>query len=274
MEQPLFSREHPIWQPMSFQMQDAVRYDMGPLSLIISRREEEWRFRYQVGSEALREVMRCAPSTVDGVIEHDGKEDSIERVAAHDDADVREIQLQPLLADRFVSARPEIPFTVAAGSYASVFVTTPLWLRVMRLPERSPLIELPSFRPGDTWMGPSTGDGPLGYASRIAGRLSLEHLRLSPMRAISLVTLKNSGSAPLFVPRIIIPAPELRLFMDEQGRFWSNEIHITRGKDGELSDITYFTRAPEAAGKTTVISEPRSVPSSIFARAMSSIIGN
>lgn len=269
-ESLLFSRNHPIWQPLSFQHNEAMRADMGPLSLLISRRDEEWRFRYRNATEPIREVMQIQRAGLDDEID---KSDQIERVATHDTGPVREILLQPLLADRFVSARPENPVTIAPDSYAAMYVTTPLWLRVLRLPERQTLIELPSFRPVDTWLGPPTGEGPLAYASRITGRLNIAHLRLSPMRAITKVTLRNSGSAPLLVPRVLIPAPELRLFIDEEGRHWTNEIVLTRGRDGQLSDITYLSRAPEEAGKTTLVADPRAQQGNVLARAMSSILG-
>lgn len=265
-----FSNLSPIWQPTAFATREAMRYDLGPLSLIISRREEEWRFRYKMGAEALREIMRREPAGINDVIDED---EIVARVAAHDDEPVREIQLQPLLPDRFVSARPEVPVTIAPGTWAAMFVTAPLWIRVLRLPNYTPLLEIPTFRPVDTWLGPATGDGPLAYASRVFGRLNIEQLRLSPMRAIAKVTLKNSGSAPLLVPRVVIPATELRLFVDTTGRYWTNEITLTRGKDGQLSELTYLSRAPEEAGITTVVAEPRTPPGNVFARAMSSILG-
>lgn len=269
-ESPLFDPNHPIWQPMSFRQLEAVRVDMGPLSMIISRRDEEWRFRYRIAPEAMRDALHVSRASLDDTLDIG---DTIERVAAHDVEESREIQLMPLLADRFVSARPETPVTIAPGSYAAMYVTTPLWLRVVRLPDRSTLLELPSFRPVDTWLGPATGEGPLGYASRVNGRLNINQLRLSPMRAISKVTLKNSGNAPLLLPRVVIPTPELRLFIDEQGRHWSNEVVITRGRDGQLSEVTYLARTPEEAGKTTIIAEPRANQGNVFARAMSSILG-
>lgn len=263
---------HPIWHPVAFRPGDTRRYDIGPLTLIIGRRHEEWRVRYHSANEPLREVFRYSNVTPDEIAHPN---DIVERIAAHDDEDSREIILQPLLADRYVSARPETPVTIAPGSWATMYLTTPLWLRVLLLPARRMILELPSFRPVDTWLGGPTGDGPLAYASRVRGRLNLDEMHLSPMRAITKVTLRNSGAAPMHVARIIVPAPELQLYTNEAHRLWTDEVTITKGRDGELSEVRIDNRAPKEAGTAIRLAEARtSTMNNLLDRAISSLLGS
>lgn len=263
---------HPIWQPVTYRVGDAHRYDIGPLSLLVSRRYEEWHIRYHICHEPLREVFEYSAASMDETL---SDSDVIERIAAHDSQDLRQLQLKPLLADRYVSARPETPVTIAAGSWAAMYLTTPLWLQLTRLPDKQALLELSSFRPVDTWLGPPTGEGPLAYASSVRGRLRHQDLIPSPMRALTKVTLRNSGSAPMRIARIIVPAPELRLYRSkETDRFWTDEITITKGRDGELSEVRIESRAPVEAGEIEHIADARTPPSAnLFDRAFSTLWG-
>lgn len=262
---------HPIWEPIAFRDGDTRRYDIGPLSLLISRRFEEWHIRYENCSDALRQDFEFRNAATDDVI---GENDIVERIAAHDTDEFRQLQLCPMLADRYVSARPETPVTIAAGSWATMYLTTPLWLQIIRLPGRQPMLELPSFRPVDTWLGPPTGEGPLAYASRVRGRLSFDKLNVSPMRAITKVTLRNSDKSAMHVARIVIPAPELQLYQSANGRLWTDEITITKGRDGELSEIRIESRAPQEAGEVIRLAEARTPTSNtLFDRAFSSLWG-
>lgn len=262
--------KNPIWQPVTYQVGDTRRYDMGPLSLLISRRFEEWIIRYTSNNDPHCESFE---SYAVEPVEKLGPNESVERVAAHDTETLRQLQLRPLLADRYVSARPETPVTIAAGSWATMYLTTPLWLQLLRLPDKQAMLEFASFRPVDTWLGPPTGEGPLAYASRVRGRLSLDKVNPSPMRAITKVTLRNSGSAAMHIARIVIPAPELQLYYSEDGRLWTDEITITKGRDGELSEVRIENHAPKEAGTVERITEARIPAGNLFDRAFSSLWG-
>lgn len=263
--------KNPIWQPVTYRVGDTRRYDIGPLSLLMTRRLEEWLIRYVSNHEPLSENFKSYRVDEDGTL---GVGEFVERVAAHDTDPLRQLQLQPMLADRYVSARPETPVTIAAGSWATMYLTTPLWLQIIRLPDKQAMLEFPSFRPVDTWLGPPTGEGPLAYASRVRGRLSLDRVNPSPMRAITKVTLRNSGSTPMHVARIIVPTPELKLYYSEQGRLWTDEITITKGRDGELSEVRIENHAPKEAGEVERCADARSPSSNnLFDRAFGTLWG-
>ena len=56
-----------------------------------------------------------------------------------------------------------------------IYVSTPLWVRVDVHDPPQFLQEIPVIRPSDTWFGPSTREGELGYAGRTHGRLNFEN---------------------------------------------------------------------------------------------------
>jgi len=50
----------------------------------------------------------------------------------------------------------EQPLGVPPGEQASVYVSSPLWVRIETGKPAKLLCELPTFRPSDTWFGPNT----------------------------------------------------------------------------------------------------------------------
>lgn len=262
-----------IWQPAAYRIGDARRYDIGPISLLISRHPKEWRVRYEATGDALRSVFSTEPASQRDTL---GPSEVFERIAADDSEELRKMLVRPVMADRYVSARPETPVTIAPGSMASMYMSIPVWLQLIRLPDAVPLLEFPSFLPADTWIGPPTGEGPLAYASTTLGHLDPALLNPTRMRAVTKVTFRNSGQAPMRVTRIVIPAPALQIFaVTETERLWSNELTITKGRDGELSEVRIGTTAPPEAGKVTKLSDART-PSgaNVLERAFHSLWGN
>jgi len=81
------------------------------------------------------------------------------------------VWVRPALADRAVVVYPEEPFHVTAGESITLFCSTPLWIRVEIGASRHALMETAIERPPDTWIGPSTREGELCYATQTAARL-------------------------------------------------------------------------------------------------------
>ena len=259
-----------LWGPHPMRHGQALRFELGPMSLHVARLEEEWRLRHTTAREPLREVLGYYDALVGDAV---GEPEIEERVAAHDAAELRDLQLQPLLADRLVLARPDVPITVLEGSRVFVFVTTPLWVRLRRAPEGELIAELPSYRPSDSWLGPPSGDGPLCYASRTTARLTLGQLHASPMRATTKIELRNDGST-LRVQRLIVPAPQLRLYRDAGGRFWTDEVTVTRGRDGAFSAVRLDGQPPVEAGAVKLVADAREIGTAhVVLRALGSLFG-
>jgi len=70
------------------------------------------------------------------------------------------LSLAPMLADRAIVVRPDIPLFVLAGEEVTLYVSTPLWIRVEVGSDGRLLQEIPSYRPSDTWFGSSPAPPP------------------------------------------------------------------------------------------------------------------
>src|SRR5690606_5680646 len=102
--------------------------------------------------------------------------------------------------------------------------------------------------PSDTWFGPSTREGELGYAARTNARLDLEQMRPRPSRAVTKVVVRNVGDDNLRIERLNLPVPQLSLFVNRQGLIWTNSITVERDRLGALAKVTTSRRPPEEAG--------------------------
>lgn len=107
--------------------------------------------------------------------------------------DVGPLKLVPIMADRLVVSRPKSPFRILPGQHATLFVSTPAWVRIA-LGNGKALAELPLFRPSDTWFGPSTLVGELGYAARTHCRLDVCDVPFRPHRAVTPLRVENRSS--------------------------------------------------------------------------------
>jgi len=81
------------------------------------------------------------------------------------------LELSASLADRAIVTKPEMQVYIPAEDYADVYLTSPLWVGISYGGTR--LLELPTWRPSDTWFGRSTVSGSLAYAERTRSRSRL-----------------------------------------------------------------------------------------------------
>jgi len=174
------------WETGRFPVGTAGRWRIGPLELWIQRLEGEWRIASEQGDDPLDDALeREVPCVIDGVLDRE----STERYASNSKTEV--IRLAAALADRSVVTRSDKPLHVPPGEEISVFVSSPLWVRIEAGEPGKLLRELPVFRPSDTWFGPNTREGELCYASRTHHRLRLEQIPARPHRAVTSVLVRN-----------------------------------------------------------------------------------
>lgn len=181
--------------------------------------------------------------------------------------------LQAVLADRAIVVRPDIPLYVLAGEEVTLYVSTPLWIRVEVGSEARLLQELPSFRPSDTWFGPSTREGELCYSVKTAGRLRLENLPKRLHRAITPIHVRNHGSDALHIERVQVPVQYLSLFEGPDHFLWTQSVKLDRETAGHRATVRFDeTGIPKEAGATTQLRGPRlHVRTNTIVRTLSSL---
>jgi hypothetical protein len=186
----------------------------------------------------------------------------------------KEVTLRPALADRPVVARPRVPLTLPPGRQVAIFLSTPLWVQLEADGSPQTLLDVPTFRPSDTWFGPSTVRGELCYASVTQAHMDLAQLERLPHRVISAVVIYNRANDPLMLKRLKLPAGQLSLFADERGFLWTQSLTLERESSTE-SDLVFMhlgAKPPAEAGDTQRVSSPREPDRGRFVRALQAFL--
>ncbi len=250
-----------------------ITVTVGPLELSIAHRPGEWRLGWYRNGIRDGDSGHVLSSAVGGPgpIADPESDFKIERFLTHSDQGM--IRLRPLLADRPVVARPELPLMVPAGEEVEVFVSTPVWVRgELPDPDRT-LFEMPTNRPSDTWFGPDTRRGVEAYASQTAARLKIDSLPPMPHRAITPLKIRNQASSLLSLERVSVPANTLRLYADAAGGLWTASLAVVR--DGlSPPQVEIGSGPPKEAAEAVVVAEPREIAGrSVLSRAFHVLVG-
>jgi hypothetical protein len=177
------------------------------------------------------------------------------------------LELRPLLADLPVIVRPSSALHVPAKQKTTLYVTTVVWLRAFN--DGSLLLDMPVFRPSDTWFGPDTVSGELCYASRTQARTRVEALAQLPHRAVTPVVISNDAETALQVEQLRVPVPFLSLYAASDGRLWTNGITLTRGADSTEASLELLGSESLPSGCSR-LAEPRDdAPNRSLVRAFS-----
>lgn len=247
---------------------------VGPLSVWLGRLRDEWRLAHDHDAERYSDRLLVDVPTALREAEILAADHEIERLVARQ-LEAR-LRVTAACADRPVVTKPTGAFRILAGGRATLYVSTPLWLRIETAEKRNVLFERAVVRPTDTWFGPSTLAGELCYASRTSIALELDELPLLPGRAITRLRVSNRAVDDFQILRLALPAPNLALWHDrdhpERG-LWTSAVTFERSSDGD------HTRVDVASGPPADLSEPVRVAAprlagqrSVLARAMSSIL--
>lgn len=182
--------------------------------------------------------------------------------------------LAPMLADRAIVVRPDIPLFILPGEEVTLYVSTPLWIRVEVGKESRLLQEIPSYRPSDTWFGASTLEGELCYAVQTAGRLRLENLPRRLHRAITPIHVRNGGTDALHIAHIQVPVQYLSLFEGEGSYLWTQAVTLSRQASDDQAAVRFDEgKLPEEVGRTQKLRGPRlDVRTNTIFRTFSSLI--
>lgn len=237
------------WGTTGLELDRAVRWRIGALSLAAERRAREWRLAYSWDDS----VDDGDAWSVDRGAQLFEVEANLERhVAASTEG---ELGLWPVVADRPVISSPRIPLWVGGGEQVVLYVGSPLWLRVTAEPSGSVLRELPLRRVPDTWFGSSTREGELCYATQTRARLDSENLPRRALWAITAVEIQNRAKSPLAVERLRLEVPYLSLFDGGDGTLRTERVKMVRSEDSGMARLEIVAATAEQCER--LVSSPR-----------------
>ncbi len=243
------------WGRCTIEERGAKRWRLGPTSIWISRSRAEWRVFHHTDDNALDSSLEIAvpvdPNSLPG-----SDSATLERFATA--AAGSSLTLSPALADRPIVTKPHEPFYIAPGDTIPIHVSSPLWIVVAFGSSVRAAVELPAYRPSDTWLGPNTREGEFCYATRTTCRLVLDELPTRPHRATTTISINNATEEPLLLERLSVPVTRLSLYAAPDGRLWTEDIRLSRDDiDDGLADLEITPGPPRAARSATHVSAPR-----------------
>lgn len=227
-----------------------ARWQVGPLTIWVQRLAIEWRIAFARASSKLPQSA-VAVATATACL----PEENLAQYVFHHSPEA--LRILPALADRPVVTRPVTPVHVLPGEEATVFVSTPLWLRIDVGEPWRRLLELAIERPSDTWFGPSTQQGELCYAVDTRCHLYRQEVAARPDRAITPVVIRNQGDDPMLVERLNLPVLYLALFEARNGNLWTQSVVMKREREKGLASVDIGRGPPPQEHNATLVAEPR-----------------
>ena len=259
------------WGQFRLENNQTVRWVIGPLKLAAKRLVSEWQIAFE-------RTEMFDPETADWSFDPAAPDISslnyqtMERHIFNQTNDA--LQIVPALPDRPLITRPLTSLYVPANGSSTIYVSSPLWLRIETGEPPIEVQDLPLFRPPDTWFGPSTMEGQLCYASRTFARLNLENVLPSPIRAITRVVINNQDDTKLLVEKLNLPVPYLALYESNDGRLWTPTVTMVPTRDAGMATIEVDTAPPKQALESKVLSTPRQrSEKSMVIRAFGALFG-
>lgn len=257
----------PFWGRFPLALGEVLHFRVGACALWLERLARELRVSYCQSEDPLDTSLRVA-ERVERVPEQPPL--AAERFALNS---FGPLEVVPLLADRAVVVRTHETLHVLPEDEATLYLTTPAWLRVSAGAPQKTLFERPSFRPSDTWFGPNTREGELCYAGSTTARLSLDELSMRPGRVVTRVQIANQARTPLALDRVNLPAPALSVFAASDHRLWTEAIQIRREPDGVIRGVMIAQVPEEAAGAARLSGPRQSDEGNLFSRAFKALLG-
>lgn len=254
----------PWWLPQTLAPNQRWRCSIGPLSVYLERRQEDWFLAWET-QEELPEPQRVLGETWQQLPETLVQNRYVFRRAP------TQFCLKPRLLDRPLVVRTHQPVKIPPGESITFYISSPVVVVVDLLNPATFLEELVTVRLSDTWFGPSTREGELCYAAKTHARNSREEVPLRAHRAITPVTIRNRSEQLLAIEKLSIPLPFLAVYGLDDGSLWTDPVTLEHSHNEALAKLELGSRTD--AG--TALSQAR-VPghSNRLVRAFTSIFSD
>ena len=242
------------WGEHSIDVGQVARWEIGPLLLQVRRLEKEWQIastRNEDNYSKSKWKLTLSNDALTG-------ENPLNRYLFK--RTTGKLVVKPALPDRAIIMRPASPLYIPAGQEASIYVSSPLWLRLQAGEPVATLEDIPIQRPSDTWFGHSKTEGQLCYAGKTHARVSLDLLPMQPFRAVTPIVIRNKHQDVMVLDRLSLPVELLSLFSTVDGLLWTQPVTMVKEIDGYIAALEFGQLPNNEIKNTTLISDPRRKP--------------
>ncbi|MDZ7671161.1 MAG: hypothetical protein U5Q16_17720 [Gammaproteobacteria bacterium] len=256
------------WLPTRVSPGHTLDCRLGPLRLQIHRAPGEWQVATFADAESV-EAGHAELVKLEGAID---AEDFQRYMFSREDEGLR---LVPVLLDRPVVIRPRQPVFLPSGEETTLYMSSPVMVRVEVGEPPVTLCEIPTVRLSDSWFGSSTREGELCYAGRTHARQHADEVPRRSYRAITAARIRNEASTPLLLERVSLPIPALSVYGTAEGQLWTESVALVRGSNSELAALHIDDAPPDHAGAAERLCPPRHPQSrGTLVRAFSALFGD
>lgn len=255
-----------FWSELTIPHGRAVRIRLGPLAVTVARLEHEWRI-YREAAPGNDAGVSIEP---EAAVEELAPSADVTRYATS--SSTERFRILPVLPDRSVVTRPEHPITILPHTEVTLYVGSPLWFRLLQ-GAGEPLGELPATPPKEAWIGASTRDGDVCYATRTYGRLRLDDAAFHPHRVMTAVAINNGSSLPFVCDHVSLPVRRLSVYASAEGRLWTESVALGRTSPDDLAKLDVSSGAPPEARGAILVSGPRELGDGGRFRAFGAFFG-
>lgn len=239
------------WGTFELEEKQTLFWEIGPLLLGAQRLRDEWRIATDSLNDPDISDIKVAADDCPGF----SKENlQFKRFVFHKTDPA--ITLIPIVADRPQVSLADTPFFLPPNEHVTIYVSSPVWVRIETAHTKIILNEFPSLTQSDTWHGPNTREGELCYASRTFCRTKLEELPIRSHRVLSPVIIHNNAKNPLLIEQLSLPLPFLSIYVDSNGSLWTEEI-VVRNEMHHKHTIKQGKGAPQIAPEAILLTPPR-----------------
>jgi hypothetical protein len=239
-----------IWEDITVDDDKCLRLKLGPLELWIKNpdRTGEWLIATSY-SKAVHEA------SVDLISKEKapGSHLDWQRWICGHEAPI--IRFEPVMPDKPVVIRPEIPVTILPGQYCTLFMDIPVFIRIYAGKKKEELCEVPSSVLSNTWFG-SFSEGVHCYSIRTPSKMRYTDLGKAPNRIICPIEIKNKSKEKLNFSHLCVRVEYLDIYQGEN-YLWSNLGHVSYGGEDNWSKIIFSEGKPSYDGVSKIIGKAR-----------------
>lgn len=254
----------PWWGSFSLEESTGGKWHIGPSTLWVYRSSRDWRVVHRPSTDPVTAdpmaqrsdaTVPLGEGAMTDVLDSDEKDLITNRFSVRRTEET--LVLRPALADRPVVARPEHPLSVLPDEAVTLYLSTPLWVRIELAESGRRLTEVPSHRMSDTWFGASTREGTVCYATRTVGRLRLDRIPRRLHRALTPLEVRNTATESLALERVQLPAPHLSVYRTPDDVLWTEAITMTHRESDEGATVQIKSGPPAEVEQAEQVQEPR-----------------
>ncbi len=239
-----------LWKPQTIEPNVLYRAQIGPLVLWLKKIGDELNIAQQTEVEAEAKTLAQPLS----VCPHAPKHLDFSRWIVGTSSNC--FRLLPMLPDRPVVVRMEMPVNLPPRQKATFFVSIPAWIRIVT--EQKPPIELcemPTVTRSNIWFG-DTVSGQLCYSLLTHARRDITSKKTERYRLVCPVEIHNTASSMLSIDRLCVHVEHLTVY-EGKPRLWTNPVRITYLGPDKDDRIEYLDQPPQHDTDLTLLNKAR-----------------